>query len=459
MENIERQDLLAAYYTGNFLEQGKYRQEYSLVEIKKRERDLSPLLQRLPADILRFLEIAGDLAEKYQIRLYLVGGLVRDIFLNIENRDLDLVLEGDLETYIRELAEVLKVEYTYNAWFRTGNLALPGGLNVDLAGLRREYYRYSGALPEVEPADDILEDLFRRDYTVNTLVLILNEGKWGCLLDYFNGLEDLREGKLRILHPFSFLDDPTRIIRGARLASKIGFTFEEVSAALLKEALTEADFSHLSLERVLKELELLFATPINPALFPLLRNYPIFKLLNLEVEIGEELPEQAEELEAYLAELSEKNYNIEEWVLRTALFFADAGEEISGWKLRSDYKDIFLAYYRYKSLLPELDRDLAADELAAKLKALRMEELLLLLVKGRGRRIKENILRYMKELRDIELKINGKDLLASGLKPGPLFREILDAVYRERLKGSLYTREEQLAYARDLIRERGENKE
>ena len=110
--------------TGNFLEQGKYRQEYSLVEIKKRERDLSPLLQRLPADILRFLEIAGDLAEKYQIRLYLVGGLVRDIFLNIENRDLDLVLEGDLETYIRELAEVLKVEYTYNAWFRTGNLAL-----------------------------------------------------------------------------------------------------------------------------------------------------------------------------------------------------------------------------------------------------------------------------------------------------------------------------------------------
>ena len=110
----------------------------------------------------------------------------------------------------------------------------------------------------------------------------------------------------------------------------------------MKEALTEADFSHLSLERVLKELELLFATPINPALFPLLRNYPIFKLLNLEVEIGEELPEQAEELEAYLAELSEKNYNIEEWVLRTALFFADAGEEISGWKLRSDYKDIFL---------------------------------------------------------------------------------------------------------------------
>ena len=109
--------------------------------------------------------------------------------------------------------------------------------------------------------------------------------------------------------------------------------------------------------------------------------------------------------------------------------------------------------------MPELDRDLAADELAAKLKALRMEELLLLLVKGRGRRIKENILRYMKELRDIELKINGKDLLASGLKPGPLFREILDAVYRERLKGSLYTREEQLAYARDLIRERGGNKE
>ena len=93
---IERQDLLAVYYAGNSREQTKYRHEYSLVEVKKRERDLSPLLKKLPADTLRFLEIAGDLAEKYQLRLYLVGGQVRDIFLKVENRDLDLVLEGDL---------------------------------------------------------------------------------------------------------------------------------------------------------------------------------------------------------------------------------------------------------------------------------------------------------------------------------------------------------------------------
>ena len=453
MENIERQDLLAAYYTGNFLEQGKYRQEYSLVEIKKRERDLSPLLQRLPADILRFLEIAGDLAEKYQIRLYLVGGLVRDIFLNIENRDLDLVLEGDLETYIRELAEVLKVEYTYNAWFRTGNLALPGGLNVDLAGLRREYYRYSGALPEVEPADDILEDLFRRDYTVNTLVLILNEGKWGCLLDYFNGLEDLREGKLRILHPFSFLDDPTRIVRGIRLAAKTAFSFARETSVLLQEALTGGDFSHLSLERILKEFEFLFASPVNSNLFSLLQQYPLFNLLNLEVGIREGLEEELEKLESYLAEFREKNYNREEWVLRLALFIGDAGEELKKWQVRTDYKEIFLAYESYQSLLPELAQPLAADELVEKLKPLQDEELLILLARSRNKEVEENILRYLRKLKNIGLEITGKDLLANGLEPGPVIGEILARVYRQRLKGKLSSRTEQLAYARSLVRE------
>ncbi|NLJ83356.1 MAG: CCA tRNA nucleotidyltransferase [Halanaerobiaceae bacterium] len=456
---IERQDLLAVYYAGNSREQTKYRHEYSLVEVKKRERDLSPLLKKLPADTLRFLEIAGDLAEKYQLRLYLVGGQVRDIFLKVENRDLDLVLEGDLESYIRELADVFKVQYIYNAQFRTGNLVLPCGLNIDLAGLRRESYRYSGALPDVEPAEDILEDLFRRDYTVNSLVLSLNKAEWGLLLDFFNGLEDLQEGKLRLLHPFSFLDDPIRIIRGIRLAVKTGFTFEEESFALLEEVLTKADFSRLSLDRVLKEMELLFASPVDPALVALLRSYPVFRLLKLELEIDEKLTEQARELESYLAEFGEKNYNIEEWVMRMALFLADAGEGVLNWKVRSDFKEIFLAYYRYKHLLVELDRNLAADELAAKLKGLRDEELLILLVKAGSRRIKENILRYMKELKDIELKINGRDLLANGLEPGPLIREILDEVYRKRLKGSLDTREEQLAYARDLIRKSGENKE
>lgn len=493
MENSSRKELLAAYYAATPEDQSKYRYQYSLVEIKKREEDISSLLARLPGDVLNFLEIAGELADKQEVKAYLIGGMVRDLFLGLENRDLDIVLapgpeapelnpdlerrkeahppglgnrgqvsnpelekrkeKGDiLENYLRELADVFQAEYSYNSKFRTGNLLLPAGLNVDLAEARREFYLYSGALPEVEAAG-IIEDLFRRDYTINSLALVLNRVEWGCLLDYFQGLEDLQEASLRVLHSFSFLDDPTRIVRGIRLAAKTAFSFARETSVLLQEALTGGDFSHLSLERILKEFEFLFASPVNSNLFSLLQQYPLFNLLNLEVGIREGLEEELEKLESYLAEFREKNYNREEWVLRLALFIGDAGEELKKWQVRTDYKEIFLAYESYQSLLPELAQPLAADELVEKLKPLQDEELLILLARSRNKEVEENILRYLRKLKNIGLEITGKDLLANGLEPGPVIGEILARVYRQRLKGKLSSRTEQLAYARSLVRE------
>lgn len=448
---VTRSDLLSAYYGGEIPYKHKHIYGSSMVEISRNERDISHILEKLPVNTFNFLKKAGEVADKNRVRAFLIGGLPRDLLLNEENRDLDIVIDGALDSYVSELATEFDGEWTYNSQFRTGSIILPAGLKIDLAATRKEIYQYTGALPEVE-ASDILEDLFRRDYTVNVLAVKLNSNEWGLLLDYFNGERDLKAGLLRILHRFSFLDDPTRIIRGIRLAVKLDFSFEEETSSLLKEAITTADFSRLSVERVFNELELLFQNKITLALFQYIKKYSIFKLLNIKLEIKDDYLNQARNLEVYLEEFAEKNYNIEEWILRMAIFTEELDEKvIDNWNIRSSWKNILLAFSKYKELLVDLGKNLEPFQIVNILVPLSNGEVIILLLKAKGR-AKENIYKYLVSLQKVEISINGNDLKKLGLKPGPVIKEILADIYKARLEGDIKTRPEQLAYAEELIR-------
>jgi tRNA nucleotidyltransferase/poly(A) polymerase len=144
-------------------------------------------------------------------RAYLVGGAVRDLLLGAEHPDLDLAVEGDAV----ELARRLGAEPVAHERFSTATVDLDG-VRVDLARTRAETYPHPGALPEVEPAP-LERDLARRDFTVNAMALPL-DGR-GQLVDPHGGRVDLRAGLLRVLHPGSFADDPTRALRAARYAA------------------------------------------------------------------------------------------------------------------------------------------------------------------------------------------------------------------------------------------------
>jgi len=218
---------------------------------------------------LWLLRTAGKLGEAQGQAVFAVGGFVRDLFLvraPARVPDLDLVVEGDGIAFGRRLAEETGGHLVVHAAFGTASLeggATPDGTRigrVDIASARRERYGMPGALPEVSPASMRL-DLGRRDFSVNAMAIALAPSAWGRLLDPFGGQRDLAARRLRVLHPLSFVEDPTRIWRGARYATRLGLKPDAGFSRALGLALKAGEYPALSGQRLHAELELVMDEP------------------------------------------------------------------------------------------------------------------------------------------------------------------------------------------------------
>src|SRR3954469_21580085 len=183
---------------------------------------------------------------------WLVGGAVRDLMLAGQTVDLDIAIEGDAREVARELAARLDGQAVEHERFGTATVRA-GGLMVDLASTRRESYAAPGALPDVEPAT-LDEDLGRRDFTINAMAASLDAARLGELRDPLGGEADLRDGVIRILHPGSFIDDPTRLLRAIRYEARFGFRMDEQTERLAREAIAADALSTVSGARIRDEL-------------------------------------------------------------------------------------------------------------------------------------------------------------------------------------------------------------
>jgi tRNA nucleotidyltransferase (CCA-adding enzyme) len=183
---------------------------------ERREQVAKLLDRRLPAFLKARIERIAAVSREHGIPVYLVGGLVRDLLLERENRDLDLVVEGDGLGFARLLADSLGGRVREHKAFLTAVVVDPEGFHIDVATARTELYRAPAALPEVQTSA-LRQDLFRRDFTINTLAIRLGPEGPPELIDYFGGRRDLKEKTLRVLHSLSFVDDPTRVFRAVRL--------------------------------------------------------------------------------------------------------------------------------------------------------------------------------------------------------------------------------------------------
>ena len=241
-------------------------------------------VDRLAAGVREVLSVATKAAQAKGWQLYLVGGGVRDLLRldgdDIGLTDLDLVVDGvGADGAGVTLAEGLRLCYpeaklTVHPTFQTAALVWTAGsefgtLMIDLATARTERYPYAGANPVVR-SGSIESDLRRRDFTVNAMALRLTEPKAGELLDFYGGAEDLAAGVLRVLHPDSFIDDPTRIFRGARFAARLGFEFEAGTRALIASAIASGVYAKTLAEqssvpalqtRLRAEMKYLFSAP------------------------------------------------------------------------------------------------------------------------------------------------------------------------------------------------------
>jgi tRNA nucleotidyltransferase (CCA-adding enzyme) len=214
----------------------------------------------IPTPRLSLLRQVAALSAELGSPAYLVGGFVRDALLKRPINDFDLVIEGDATKLGRALVKKIGGRVTVHAPFKTATWFIPETFNfrpstLDLISARSETYAYPAALPTVK-LGSLADDLRRRDFTINAMATRLDENRFGELTDPFGGRADLARGFIRVLHPNSFVDDPTRLFRAVRYAARYEFQIESSTRALIPAALPFVD--QLSPERLRHELDLIF---------------------------------------------------------------------------------------------------------------------------------------------------------------------------------------------------------
>ncbi len=240
---------------------------------------LDDMLQNnLSPPVLKLMQQAGNMAAEQGFKLYLVGGIVRDLLLDypLEN-DYDLVVTGDAGHFAVLLQEQIGGRLTLFPRFLTAAIKLDAGTRFDLSTARREFYPKPAALPRVEAAS-LKQDLCRRDFTINALACSLLPAEMGLLYDYYNGCYDLQQKLVRIFHPASFFDDPLRIIRAIRFEQRYSFKIEAMTLACLLKAANEETLALVDSQRLAREVRYIDREPYPAKVF--------MRLEELGVKIG-----------------------------------------------------------------------------------------------------------------------------------------------------------------------------
>jgi tRNA nucleotidyltransferase (CCA-adding enzyme) len=215
--------------------------------------------RELSADVIGVLEVLRRIAESRGARAYLVAGVVRDLLLGRPEQrvDIDIVIEGDAPSTAHALAKEIGGTAIVHHRFLTASVDTRDLGRIDLITARSERYETRGNLPRVMPAG-IRQDLKRRDFTINALAIDLHSSALP-LLDPFGGRLDLARRRLAVLHPLSFVEDPTRLFRGARYAARLDFGFDVSTARAARFALQLGPYPALSGQRLTAELERIVA--------------------------------------------------------------------------------------------------------------------------------------------------------------------------------------------------------
>ena len=210
------------------------------------EKDIKSKFNSVEQKLLNKAEIA---AQSSSVKLYLVGGPVRDLLLGNIIHDLDFLIDGEIDSFIHEFSKVINSQPISSSQFKTFKYRI-GDNEIDIALARTEVYPFPGSLPNIKPSN-IHEDLYRRDFTINAIALQLFPKPYK-LIDPVNGIEELKNKRIKIIHEKSFQDDPTRIFRAIRYSSRFDFPIEQKTIDLIHQDMNF--ISSLTGKRILNEL-------------------------------------------------------------------------------------------------------------------------------------------------------------------------------------------------------------
>lgn len=413
-------------------------------------------LARVDDGRARLLGAVGALGAEMGTPVAAVGGLVRDLLrghARPAGADLDVVVGGDGRALARRLARALGGTVVEHAAFLTATVTLADGTRLDVATARRERYGRPGALPGIEPAT-LAEDLARRDFSVNALAIRLERDRWGEILDPTGGLADLRGRRIRILHPLSFVEDPTRVFRALRFAVRFGFALERTTRRLLGQAATLPVYEALSGDRLRAELALILAEPDPAATLVALGRAGAFRLL----EAGYRFPVSAARLLRKVAATGRLRLGPDTiealTVLALRAHLGAGAAEAWGTRLAlppAIRTAIARARGETPQLLARLARTRGVEEAYALLKAVPEVTAAWAHVLARARSARRRIADHLVRWRHLRPLLTGDDLRGLGLEPGPTFGRLLDGLLAAQAAQRVRDREGALRYVRAAL--------
>ena len=425
------------------------------------------LRERLSKRILEILRQIGETAEGIGCDAYVAGGFVRDLFLYRTNEDIDIVIEGDGIAFAKKYAKLVGARIHSYAKFGTAVIIFPDGFKIDVASARMEFYQFPAALPTVEMSSVKL-DLFRRDFTINTLAVQLNKDKFGTLIDFFSAQKDIKAKAIRVLHNLSFVEDPTRVFRAIRFEQRFGFTIGKLTSGLIVNAVKMDFFKQLGGRRVFNELRQIFEEKNPTSAIRRLDDYGLLRVVHPTIALDEDLIWLFDSVRKVLSWFD--LLFLEESYMKWSVYFLAligqsdmlVSEDICArMELAPKYSVIFCKErFEADQRLYRLERSLPHQnsELYRQLHGLRTELLLYLMAKTRKQNVKRSISRYFTHLRYITPAVMGKDLIKMGIPPGPIYRKLFDSVLMAKINGELKTKADEIQYVRELARDGGQNK-
>ncbi len=424
---VTRADIL------RFLYAQKKRMDMKKREVSKAMRE--QLLDKIPKDLIELLKAIEKIAKKRKEKVYMVGGIVRDIILGIPNKDIDIVVEGEGIAFAWDLKNELNGEkIVVHEKFKTAVVIVNKNLKIDVATSRVEYYEYPTSLPSVDYGS-IREDMYRRDFTINSLALEIDYQKFGELVDFFNGYRDIQNREIRILHNFSFVEDPTRIIRAFRFASRYNFKIEEETERFLKDAVENGFLKKISWPRVKNEFKIILGDKNPEKALNYLEKYDVLKNIHHNIRLTEKIKKHLEDLQSLDGMISE--LKLKKWIMAFLILMEDLkSDEIELIFNKFSFSQDFRKKYEYGikkrvEVLSKLKKSDKNSDIYDILNEISLEVLMLIYLEGK-KTAKDKIKKFISDISKVKPLVTGADLISMGYKPGPEFRKILQgALYRQ----------------------------
>ena len=407
---------------------------------------------------LSLLRRVGAKAHELGMKAYLVGGTVRDILMGVHNMDIDISVEGDAEKLVTSWDEP-GCRTALHGRYKTGTIIFPDGEKVDVATARREFYEYAAATPTVQNSS-LKQDLGRRDFTVNAMSISLSESDWGTLTDNFGGRADLKDKILKILHNLSFVEDPSRVLRGIRLEQRLNMRFEDNTLRLLKSAVKGGLLECLSTTRIRAELELISKESCFRKIVMRMCDLGVWEAMFAGMNVTENVDHRLHIMEHFMTQVRRHGVDFKgmEWLIKMAVVFTESKTEVKFSAMdrmnlnpneRDQLTKCFLQWPNVEKLCSSR-KSIKNSEAYTFLKEYGPVPLVYWLTCLRTPEARRLIIEHLESWTNIKGEYTGKDLQKLGLK-GKEIGDALNQIKLAMIDCEIKTHEDEIKYVNEKI--------